>query len=636
MKIKEKNGEGAPKNKKSLHSFLVPGLLLSALLLVKSPCLAAAKDGGYQDSRPDDYVTKQFDVTAVFDRTHTASITEKIIVDFRQGHHGIVRNIPVAEDNTYEIKNISVDDYHYTVEESDSNTAVRIGDEDKTLTGEHAYLLSYQIEYFKDADGEADFLAQNMLPTEWETSIRESVLTITMPEAIDPKTIQIYAGAYGEDDQTAWKDYFKATTNGNTLILKGKNLPEGYGLSIRDTQLADGYWSEARSFVDAHKTGFLFILVISAISGILVIPLWVMHGRDSRIIETVEFYPPDGLTPAEIGYALDEKLEDSEMMTTILYLADKKYIAIEPEKNNFILSKEKDPGEDEPTYVKTFFHGLFKKRKRFNTGTPPQSFREPFETAKTEAEDCYKERYSEVFTVKSCLSRYACLLLMAINMAVFCMVLDGFDGLNVALVLGALSLWGVLRAWDSFDNIAAKRGKGALKLATGVIMYAAAVLILAILYDYYPVKSHIYAFLASEAVIFLISLVMQKRTDENSRLTGKIYGFRRFIKEAEYDRILTLCDSDPEYFYHILPYAAVLGLETEWTKHFENIKIPQPEWYHSKGMPFLYSGLWCSQLLDSCTKNAVPSSGSSGGYSGGSSGGGFSGGGGGGGGGGAW
>lgn len=35
-------------------------------------------------------------------------------------------------------------------------------------------------------------------------------------------------------------------------------------------------------------------------------------------------------------------------------------------------------------------------------------------------------------------------------------------------------------------------------------------------------------------------------------------------------------EEDSKYFYHILPYATVLGLETEWSKHFDNIHIPVP------------------------------------------------------------
>lgn len=593
----------------------------------------------YKDSNPDDYVTKEFNVTVEFDRSHTASVTEEIQVDFRQSHHGITRNIPMAKDDTYEIKNISAENYKYNVEEDGNNKVIRIGDADKYLTGEQTYKLHYQIEYYEDMDGTADFLAQNMLPTEWETSIRKARLKLVMPEKIDLEHLQIYAGKYGVDDLTAWKEKFKLTADGNTLVLTGKNLPKGYGVTLRDTKLSDGYWSETRSFSEAHKKVILTIMIIAAICGGLPVFLWILYGRDKKIVEVVEFYPPDDMTPAEVGYALDEELEDSEMMTMVFYLADKGYLTIEQEKKHFILRKEKEPVEEEPDFVRTFFKGLFLKKDSFRTARPSSSFRKLFDKSKGEAVKAYEEKYGEVYSLKSSLSRYACILFMAVNMAVFCMLLDGFDGIYAAAIPAVLSFFGMIRAWKGFDNISTKSGAGAFRILTGAILYAAGVLVIPWMYNSYPVREHVYAFLVSQAVIFLFSLIMERRSEKGTEIMGRLYGFRRFIKQAEYDRIVALSEEDPEYFYHILPYAVVLGLETAWTKHFEKIKIPKPYWYRSGDAAFLYSSVWCSRMIDSCTRTAVPpapSSGSSGGYSGGSSGGGFSGGGGGGGGGGAW
>ncbi len=590
----------------------------------------------YEDSDPDDYVTKTFDVTVDFDKSHTASITEKIQLDFRQSHHGITRNIPMAKDGTYDIKKISVEKDKYKVEESKNNKVIRIGDAKKYITGNKTYIIHYQIEYYKDTDGTADFLAQNMLPTEWATSIRKSTLTLNLPRGTDWKNMQIYAGKYGKSDPAAWKEKFKVTTEEKTIILKGKNLPKGYGVTLRDTKLKEGYWSEARSFLEAHKSGIMLIVIVAAVTGALAVLLWIRFGRDEKIVETVEFYPPDNMTPAEVGYALDEVLEDSEMMTMVFYLADKGYISIEPEKKHFILHKEKEMGNEEQKFVRTFFNGLFKGRKAFHTKKAPSSFREPFEKSKEEAVAAYKEKYSEVFTGASVMSRFACALFMALNMAVFCLVMDGFDGLYITLFTAVVSFFGMLRAWKGFDNISTKSGKGVFRILTGAALYAMGVMFVVWIYDSYPTKEHIYVNLASQAVLFFFSLIMEKRTKKSTELAGRLYGFRTFIKEAEYDRIVVLSFEDPEYFYHILPYAAVLGLGTAWTKHFEKIKIPQPAWYRSNDAAFIYSPLWCNQMLNSCTKSAVPpvpSSGSSGGYSGGSSGGGFSGGGGGGG---AW
>ena len=127
-----------------------------------------------------------------------------------------------------------------------------------------------------------------------------------------------------------------------------------------------------------------------------------------------------------------------------------------------------------------------------------------------------------------------------------------------------------------------------------------------------------------------------------------------FIKTAELDKIQELVEEDPEYFYHIIPYAYVFGLTNKWIKHFENIPVVQPTWYVGSGGRFDYfDGYMMGRMMSNCSHSvannivipAPPSSGGSGwsggsggGWSGGGgfSGGGFSGGGVGGGGGGGW
>ena len=610
--------------------------MLLVLLLIPAT-MVQAED--WQDSNPDDYVTKEFNVSVTFDKAHVATVTEVIKVDFRKQHHGITRNIPNAKDKTYEVKNISVDKYKSEIESNDNNTIIRIGDGDVYLSGDQTFTIHYQIEYFKDDNSKADFLAQNMLPTEWDTSIRKAKLTLTMPEEIDWSGVYIYAGKYGSDDAAAWQEKFTAVADETTLEMKGKKLPKGYGVTLRDTALPEGYWSDTRSFMDAHKGSVTTIYIVAVVTALVAAFLWFAFGRDDKIVETVEFYPPENMTPPEVGYALDEELEDSEMMTLIFYLADKGYLSIEKKKKNFMFHKEKEPDVNEPEFVKTFMKGLFKKKDVVNTANVPTSFHDPFLKSKDKVIEVYKEKFGEVFEANSYISRFACILLTAINVAVLCITMDGLDGLYLAFLPALLIIYGYLRAWKGFDLVSTKNGKGLIKIVTGALLYVVGTGFLAWAYDSYPSKTHLYAYMVSLIVIFGFSLIMQKRSKKSVELAGKLYGFRTFIKEAEYDKLVELCDEDPEYFYHILPYAAVLGLETTWTKHFEKIKIPQPCWYRSEEAAFLYSTMWCQDMMKSCTKTAVPSSpsgGSSGGFSGGFSGGGFSGGGGGGGGGGAW
>ena len=41
--------------------------------------------------------------------------------------------------------------------------------------------------------------------------------------------------------------------------------------------------------------------------------MWLIFGRDPKFAKTVEFYPPDGMSPAELGYVVDGALDHKDM-----------------------------------------------------------------------------------------------------------------------------------------------------------------------------------------------------------------------------------------------------------------------------------------------------------------------------------
>jgi uncharacterized membrane protein len=104
-----------------------------------------------------------------------------------------------------------------------------------------------------------------------------------------------------------------------------------------------------------------------------------------------------------------------------------------------------------------------------------------------------------------------------------------------------------------------------------------------------------------------------------------------------------MAEKDPNMFYHILPYAYVLGVSDKWIKKFESVAIAPPEWYAGFEGPFdtmMFMNTF-NTTMSTMTSHMGASSmsyGNSSGGGGGSgfSGGGSSGGGGGGGGGGSW
>jgi hypothetical protein len=78
------------------------------------------------------------------------------------------------------------------------------------------------------------------------------------------------------------------------------------------------------------------------------------------MVKTLEFYPPDGLTPGEIGYLADGKIDKEDVISTIVYLADKGYIEIEEiDRKKFKFIAIQEPGEEVPAYVRSIYKGIF-------------------------------------------------------------------------------------------------------------------------------------------------------------------------------------------------------------------------------------------------------------------------------------
>ena len=121
-------------------------------------------------------------------------------------------------------------------------------------------------------------------------------------------------------------------------------------------ELPQGYWAGAPEF---GKIGTITLLLF-LLGPIGAIILWVLYGRDRHMVKTLEFYPPDDLSPGEIGYLIDSKADKEDIISTIVYLADKGYIEIEElDKKKFRFTRLREPGTEVPQYVRTIFDGIF-------------------------------------------------------------------------------------------------------------------------------------------------------------------------------------------------------------------------------------------------------------------------------------
>ena len=81
------------------------------------------------------------------------------------------------------------------------------------------------------------------------------------------------------------------------------------------------------------------------------------------------------------------------------------------------------------------------------------------------------------------------------------------------------------------------------------------------------------------AIITFFAVNTRKRSEYGKKSVEAVLGYRDFIDKVEIEKLKRMIDDDPEFYYHVLSYAIVLGLEKKWAKKFDGITLEPPQWY---------------------------------------------------------
>ena len=281
------------------------------------------------------YTTDSYNVNVKVNENNSYQVEENIHVDFNESKHGIYRYIPLngpRGTTAIEIEDVKVDKWMYDHYKEGDFYMVQIGDPDIFVKGPQSYKIQYAMSICDDKNTSSDMLYIDVLPTDWETAIESTAINITMPKDIDSSKLQITASCYG--DNTVYKNVNYSYDKGSrTIHISGYDLPLGTGITVY-CPLPEGYWQNQMNNDWAYPISMLLIFLTAA----LIAVLWLGLGRDRKFVETVEFRPPDNITPAEAGYLLDNSVDEKDMISMVVYYADKGYLSInEYEKKSFHL-----------------------------------------------------------------------------------------------------------------------------------------------------------------------------------------------------------------------------------------------------------------------------------------------------------
>lgn len=603
------------------------------------------------------------------------TVTEDIHVEFLEPRHGIYRYIPnTGTVNYYDSdKNLKKVPYYGKIELLSANAPVkgedsngskqfRMGREEGTVIGENEYLFSYRMTpQFQDKDYHDAYF--NVFPGNWSNAIpKGSSFTITFPKDFDHSRLKFSWGKYGEVKDGSQILDLRWQDNTVTGTLR-RSLKFQEGLTFYAPMEA-GYFRVS----DAMAIPQIFLASLAvAVLGIVAV-LFLILGRDEKIYPSIQYQPPQGLDSAAVGFIIDGKAEDRDVISLILYWADQGLLRIEEKKESLLVfHKLRELPQDAPTYQRTMFNRMFSSGDSVSLNSLKHKFAPTISKVKTQIAEKYSAKGTGgIYTRSSVRARRVALLLCSLPFGIFMLVVGKITYTSVLrgalyVILWLMLLAGIGVFCYTVDRWYGRDRKEQILLAVcGLGISLTAVAVFAGSYLMRVLQGEVFNYLPALGIMCVATILMvlltgfmKKRNRQCTEWMGRLVGLRDFIETAELSRIKTMAEEHPDWFYHVLPYAYIFGLSQVFAQKLKGLAIPAPEWYSTYRHYgyfdyYTFHGCMMHNMRTASQAMALPQppapsntgshhGGSGGGFSGGGfSGGGFSGGGFGGGGGGSW
>ena len=570
-----------------------------------------------------DYVIEKYNIDIVVNENNTFNITEDITALFREEKHGIIRSIPLQNEisrldgtvskNRASVKKLKVDN-KYKKTKSDGYLKLQIGDARNTIIGKQDYKISYIYNIGKDPLEDKDEFYFNIIGNEWDTIIGDITFKITMPKDFDASKLGFSAGPKGATNSNNIKYHV------NGRVIEGSYeeiLRANEALTIR-LELEDGYFVNAFNSTDVLNC-LLFLIPLGSL--IIAIILWYKYGKDEKIIETVEFYPPEGLNSLEVSYLYNGKAKREDVISLLIYLANKGYFKITKtnEKslffkfNGFKLTKLKDYDGDNIN-ERIFMEGLFK----YNSEVTDTMLSDFYITASEILNNINSKENKKALFGNLSSNCFKLVILAVITYLTFMVIPTFIYGENMMFMTIVISLFylpfylvGFLSSMPFIIRV----------FWLGFTIFHSSIFFLTLPIAKAMISEKIYLLGFIFGIMCLIGIgicykYMPKRTKYGAEMYGKIKGFKNFLETCEKERLEALVEQNPTYFYDILPYTYVLGVSDKWIKDFENITLVPPTWYDCPdGYDFMVFGTFMNSTMEQAKKTIAPVSSSGGGFS---------------------
>ena len=464
---------------------------------------------------------------------------------------------------------------------------------------------TYEITYVMEQDTNAlkGGMIIDVVGFGWMIPLNDVTVQVDFPEK--PTSSKIYTDVFGTESGNVVEERWESDTR---LVLTAERLNLVYSQKYNE-KVAGGITLEftlQKGVLAGYHGTRLFTkdiwkILLGGLAAIgLAIVTVVLLGRKRDVVTVVNLSPPEGMDPMKMGKWIDGQVNNEDITSMIYYFANKGYLKIDftDESDPELITEYDLLPEDATAYEHTLFNGLFKgarawqgaaaagetliPRRCMKVSELTGNFYEASQTAIKQVPDA-----PTMYEVKSIFAYVSgaifglilgVLLPFIISMRVgggYVYLLGGFfiAPLAINALLGYVTenyryKWKPTKRYLLF----------AVRLLVAVGFSAIFILLCAehILTGYEKALLSLCVFAAS-----FISGGALSRTEEYLKELENILGFKEFIVVTEEDKIKVMLEENPELYYHVLPYAQVLGVTDEWEGKFKKLLVQPPSWYYS-------------------------------------------------------
>ncbi len=594
-------------------------------------------------------------------------VTENITVNWKSSnHHGIYKFIPEwlqytdKNGNTIRrksvVSNLRSTSDPYSTDWVKRKARIKIGSASEYVDlGERTYTIEYTYDMGKDPFRNFDEFIFHAFGDYWGTQINNATIQINMPKSISGYNVNFFTDKERKENVSDYVDY---EIVGNTLYAKFNQdkyaqaeRQNGYydkklekSLTV-DIELPEGYFvGGSWNYGWGSFTIALVIFVITAYT----IFKWEKYGKDYlKPAQTVEFYPPENMSAAEVGYIYGKQTSKKLTISLIVQLASKGYIKIDevkdkkkeiqitnlapvepieveafdttPGKRKIEIKKLKDIDDhlakDEVTMMKYLFkeentkllETNFVKFDAVKDNLVSGGYIEILsdnESTRLSDMDARKQEYDEKLKQyeKDLLEYNKKIAKMPPLTELESIVYNRLFKYESTFILSEHKTF--YKAFSDVeerlnsklndvihDKIATKKMKSSIFVT--ILVAILSVISYVFVKDLDPSWKILYtaSFLCIIVNMFF-TIFMKRKTEYGEKITAQIQGFRNFLITAEKPRLEALVAENPNYFYNILPYTYALNVSKKWIKKFENIPTPDMDMGN-----FNYSSDWAYHNL---------------------------------------